>query len=338
MEKHNSKQIDFSCVIGRSLSRTKNMLERAINQVESLESDIVQDDSNAWAGFVNRLHDETQYEVSLGAIILRPRGDEESELKLVLEEYPTGRIIETFMYFTQVAELQGGGDPGFERELSIWSWLNWTLMLEKAEIKTEVIDHLDKGLSLGEETEHRLSAWGIEHSIQDLHDLIALIRTSYESHNWVSDNFEDLAQEYGVNLKSLVDKYRQDALIEMLRQFKNMIDANSSDQECVQEMIGFVENQLGGTEQRSNDVECDELLPSKTATKEKWRSTYTIMTALIMEFEEEFAEGHTKDPMPSWGDFKTRITARLGAEFGKYNERSLRKIKKAGDAGCLDKI
>jgi hypothetical protein len=77
---------------------------------------------------------------------------------------------------------------------------------------------------------------------------------------------------------------------------------------------------------------CDDLLPTGKAAKEKWKKVYEIIKRTRHNYLEEYKDSSTKPGIIKLPDFQDAIANELNITIG---ERTLRKIIKAGDMGCL---
>lgn len=90
-----------------------------------------------------------------------------------------------------------------------------------------------------------------------------------------------------------------------------------------------------GSSTTPSPVESDpcSTIPTKEKNLKKWRRAYAIVIETRQAYREEFLDSFAKKGTGKLADFQDAVANQMGWNV---NERTLRKIIKAGDAGCLN--
>ena len=86
-------------------------------------------------------------------------------------------------------------------------------------------------------------------------------------------------------------------------------------------------------DEQIKDSECEELLPKRQFTRNKWKQVYQIITIMREEYKESFLDKEAADPKLKILEIQQRILRELDLSRG---ERTIYRIMKAGDKGCFD--
>ena len=85
--------------------------------------------------------------------------------------------------------------------------------------------------------------------------------------------------------------------------------------------------------QKVNSLSLEDLLPKRQSTRNRWKKAYKIITEMREDYQEGFLEGKSHDPKPNILEIRQRILVELGWS---RSDKTIYRIIKAGDKGCLD--
>lgn len=85
--------------------------------------------------------------------------------------------------------------------------------------------------------------------------------------------------------------------------------------------------------EQTEDSECEELLPKKQSTRYRWKQAYQVIVSMRDEYAKLYQDNAAENPKLMIQDYQQGIFNEIRWKPG---ERTIFKIIKAGDGGCLD--
>lgn len=107
-------------------------------------------------------------------------------------------------------------------------------------------------------------------------------------------------------------------------------------EEYLDRFISRVKGDIQSTQEptETDRREYPNLLPARPETRERWKKRYRCLVECHKIYRERYDSGDTDDPEPKMADYVDYLASEEGTGE-KLDESTVRRVKKAGDAGCL---